>query len=109
MSDRFDLEQEIMNCWNVVEDIDFYIKNSDNWDEDERLNYLIGIKVKYDKKFDHMFNTFEECIAKKEFKPYEPTGGGVKFAGQSSDEYKQYSGKNLDDAYDELNDGYCAR
>jgi len=63
MSDRFDLEQEIMSCWDVVQDLNFYIKNFDYWSEQERVNYLVGIQVKYDKKFDHMFNTFEQYIA----------------------------------------------
>lgn len=67
MSDRFDLEQEILACWAIVDDLKFMLDNSDNWSEDERLNYLIGLSVKYDKRFDHMFNTFEDVIKNAHF------------------------------------------
>lgn len=62
MANRFDLEENIMQCWTVVEDLGFYIDNSKTWSEDERNNYLAGLKIKYDKKFEHMFGVFEECI-----------------------------------------------
>lgn len=72
MRDRFDLEQEIMTCWNVVEDLKFYITNSDVWTADEQMNYINGITVKYDKRFEQMFELFEECVANGVFNP---TGG----------------------------------
>jgi len=67
MTSRFDLEQEILTCWGVVDDLKFYISTSDTWTEDERMNFLIGISVKYDKKFNQLFQVFEDMI-KDDFK-----------------------------------------
>ena len=69
MADRFDLEQGILKCWNVTDDIDMvYRKVMDNPDElnvDEISNLLLGIKSLYDLKFDELFNTFEQLIHDK--------------------------------------------
>lgn len=62
MSDRFDLEQNIMQCWNVCDDIQLYLDMYDNMDEDQKLNYLIGLKQMYQLKFERCFNNFEECV-----------------------------------------------
>ena len=69
MADRFDLEQGILKCWNVTDDIDMvYRKVMDNPDElnvDEISNLLLGIKSLYDLKFDELFNTFEQLTHDK--------------------------------------------
>jgi len=62
MSDRFDLEQNIMQCWNVTDDIQLYLDMYDNMDEDQRMNYLIGLKQMYHMKFNKLWDTFEYCI-----------------------------------------------
>ena len=62
MSDRFDLEQNIMQCWNVTDDIQLYLDMHDNMDEDQRMNYLIGLKQMYHMKFERTFEHFENCI-----------------------------------------------
>lgn len=62
MADRFDLEQDLLKCWEVVDDLKFYIAGSDKWTEDDRMNYLSGLAVKYDKKFDAMFRLFEDLV-----------------------------------------------
>ena len=98
MRDRFDSEQEIMTCWNVVEDLKFYIANSDTWSTDERMNYINGITIKYDKRFDHMFNLFEECVAKDVFNPVNIS---MNYSGLES-AYDETFDVNLQD----LNDGY---
>jgi Tat protein secretion system quality control protein TatD with DNase activity len=61
---RFDLEQEIMKCWNVTEDIDklYEAVGECGLDQDEVLNYLLGLKTIYEVKFNKLFNTFEQCI-----------------------------------------------
>ena len=61
MKDRFDLEQEIMDCWGVVEDIDIvYHAHGDK--DDELANVLLGLKTLYQLKFERLFNTFEDCV-----------------------------------------------
>jgi len=68
MVDRFDLEQQIMKCWNVTDDIDLLYRtyyNSDTMSKDEVANYLIGIEAIYNARFEELFNTFTALIANK--------------------------------------------
>ena len=70
MKDRFDLEQEIMNCWQVTDDIKaIYTYHLDKKEltEDELGNILIGLEKLYQIKFEILFDTFEQCIKRKEF------------------------------------------
>jgi hypothetical protein len=66
MSDRFDLEQNIMQCWNVTDDIQLYLDMHDNMDEDQRMNYLIGLKQMYQMKFERCWNSFEKCVSTRQ-------------------------------------------
>ena len=66
MTDRFDLEQNIMQCWNVCDDIQLYLDMYDDMDEDQRMNYLIGLKQMYQMKFERCWGTFEQCIRTKQ-------------------------------------------
>lgn len=69
MSDKiFDLEQEIMQAWNVVDDIDMLytyfgddpmFAGLDAKAEDEMMNLLLGVKSMYALKFEKLFKTFE--------------------------------------------------
>jgi len=97
MADRFDLEQEIMNCWTIVDDLDFFYRHSALWSQEDKTNYIVGLKTKYQYRFENLFDIFEECIAKDQFKKYEP-----KIKGQPKCFVDELSGKDLDDAYDEL-------
>lgn len=69
MSKICDFEQQIMACWNVVDDIDTlyeyvgdneFFEGMDAKHTDKILNILLGMKSMYDVKFDKMFNQFEE-------------------------------------------------
>jgi hypothetical protein len=79
MKNRFDLEQEIMECWNVTSDIDDvydYVMNGNgnelSADERDRVaNILLGVSQLYELKFNKLFNTFEECVKVGEFKTIE--------------------------------------
>lgn len=62
MCSQFDFEQKIMHCWSVVDDIDQYVQSQDTLSEDERQNYLIGLKTIYQVKFDDLFKCFEQYI-----------------------------------------------
>ncbi len=66
MTDRFDLEQNIMQCWNVCDDIQLMLDSWGTLDEDEKQNYLIGLKQMYQMKFDRCWNTFEVCVRTKQ-------------------------------------------
>ena len=69
MSDRFDLEQQILNCWNIIEDIKLLDKNvlegkieGGSLTHDEISNYLLGLETIYNMKFEQMFATFSDLI-----------------------------------------------
>ena len=67
--DRFDLEQEIMGAWHIIDDLRTLLDSWDTLTEDKRLNILIGVADLYDMKFDTMFNTYERLIANQQLKP----------------------------------------
>lgn len=64
--DRFELEQEILECWNVTKDIQNFYHAQENMDEDEQMNYLLGLEALYEVKFQKLWDTFEECIRNKQ-------------------------------------------
>lgn len=64
---RFDLEQQIMECWNVTTDlkrVTEYLLDAplESGREDKIANMLIGIEALYEVKFDRCFRTFEKLI-----------------------------------------------
>lgn len=67
MVDRFDLEQHIMSCWNVCEDIKVVYSQYDHKSpsEDEMMNLLIGLEQLYQLKFQQLFDTFETLIRER--------------------------------------------
>jgi hypothetical protein len=54
--DRFDLEQEILECWKVVNDIEMYIEQGSSTEDFKTLSQY------YEKKFDRLWNTFEHLV-----------------------------------------------
>jgi hypothetical protein len=54
--DRFDLEQEILECWKVVNDIQMYIAQGA---QTEDFNVLAQY---YERKFDRLWDTFEQLV-----------------------------------------------
>jgi hypothetical protein len=63
---RFDLENRILECWNVTGDIDVVFEGMLDSDlsVDQTANMLLGIKELYELKFQKLWNTFEELIKK---------------------------------------------
>jgi hypothetical protein len=60
---RFDLEQSIMQCWGVVEDIDLIYRTESLYDDEDKMqNALLGLHTMYDLKFQKLFNQFEILI-----------------------------------------------
>jgi hypothetical protein len=65
--DRFEFEQQIMECWNVTSDIKTvseYLLDAplEPNREDKVANMLIGIQAIYDAKFDKLFRQFENLV-----------------------------------------------
>lgn len=62
--DRFDLEQNIMKCWNITDDINLVYKNvmESDMSTDDIANALLGLKTLYDMRFEELFNNFETMI-----------------------------------------------
>lgn len=65
----FDLEQEILDCWSVLDDIDLalnYFVEDPKFEHmphdvsDELMNKFMGIKELYELKFNKLWNTFEQ-------------------------------------------------
>lgn len=69
-TDRFDLEQQIMTCWNICEDIKAIYKMTDmrQLSEDELLNAMIGLETIYQMKFEILFDMFEKMVQNGQIK-----------------------------------------
>jgi hypothetical protein len=70
LKNRFDLEQEILECWGITTDIDNlynligddkFFEGMDPKHQDKIMNVLLGMKELYEIKFDKCFKTFEVC------------------------------------------------
>ena len=75
--DRFDLEQQILACWSVVDDLDLMFEHAiegENFDRDQIANLALGLKELYSLKFQKLFSTFEELVAKGEITSGEADG-----------------------------------
>lgn len=72
MADRFEFENLLMKCWNVVDDIDLVttiVSDIDMTaeDKDRLLNILIGLRELYNARFNNTFNMFEQLLKEKFF------------------------------------------
>ena len=66
-TDRFDLEQNIMKCWNVTEDMHLLYENVTEKDltQDQIANALLGLHQLYEMKFEKLFSNFETLVREK--------------------------------------------
>ena len=58
----FDLEEKIMECWNITSDIKTVYEELDSPDlmsDDELANILIGLQALYNRKFERLFHSYE--------------------------------------------------
>ena len=64
MSNIAELEQQIMECWNVTHDIELVTKHlidhSDGYTDDDVINKYTAIKDLYEVKFESLWKTFED-------------------------------------------------
>jgi HD-like signal output (HDOD) protein len=62
---QFDLEQGILNCWNICEDMKIIAENvleAKTVERDKVANMLLGMAELYQLKFEKTFSDFEETI-----------------------------------------------
>ena len=62
--DRFTLEHQIMQAWQIKEDLELIYHSTDNCTEDELHNSLLGLIQIADWKFQQVWDTFEELVHK---------------------------------------------
>ena len=66
-SKQFDLEQQIMECWNITTDLDSLFEECcegyDSMTVDKVSNITLGMKELYEIKFNKLFRTFEGFLA----------------------------------------------
>ena len=63
--DRFDLESQIMSCWQVTTDLSDVaeaILDGPEMTQDEIANALIGMQKLYQIKFDKLYRQFEQLV-----------------------------------------------
>ena len=68
MSDRFDLEQNILDCWKITDDVNLLYKNvmEEELDKDKISNILLGLQAIYSMRFEQLWETFENLVSKRE-------------------------------------------
>lgn len=63
---RFDLEQKILSCWAIIDDIRLLNEKHQNepgsLSHDDVANYLLGLETIYSIKFDELFRAFEKSL-----------------------------------------------
>ena len=59
--DRFDLEQQIMQCWSMVDDLKSFVASGASTDE------LRALATVYERKFDILFETFSTMVSEHQF------------------------------------------
>jgi regulator of replication initiation timing len=62
--DRFDFEQQLMDCWRITDDIRDASEAllEGNLNTDETSNILIGLRQLYELKFNKLWDMFEGVI-----------------------------------------------
>jgi hypothetical protein len=67
---RFDMEQQIMTCWNICEDLDTVMEGvlEGDMNQDRISNVLLGMKELYHLKFEKLWLQFEAMCRETEVK-----------------------------------------
>jgi len=73
----FDLEQQIQDCWKVIDDIDmvtkYLVDECDGYDDDDVMNKYFAIKDLYEIKFEKLWNLFQNVC--EEYHTYRKLSG----------------------------------
>lgn len=62
MADRFDLEQQILDCWRITDDIPMMEA------QDANVADMTSLACVYEFKFKRLWSTFEQMVKEKQFK-----------------------------------------
>jgi hypothetical protein len=60
MSHIQDLEQEVLRCWEVTQDLDLLAQEYEH--DDDICNRVLGIKHVYDMRFNKAWDTYEKVV-----------------------------------------------
>lgn len=60
---RFDLEQDLMSCLTLIDELKFICDQWSTIPDNKKENIIRGLVDLYNFKFDNVFNTFEEVIS----------------------------------------------
>ena len=61
--DRFDLEQAIMEVWQVVSDLKLLTERLEYMNEDQMFSAVHGLQIFADMRCESLWNTFEQCLS----------------------------------------------
>jgi hypothetical protein len=59
----FDLEQKIMEAWNLTNDLSLLLKRLEYMDEDQVTSAVHGLQIFADMRFNDLWDTFEQCLS----------------------------------------------
>jgi hypothetical protein len=66
-----DLEQEVLRCWEVSQDLDLLAQEYEH--DDELCNKVLGIKHVYEMRFSKAWDTYEKVVEEYyELQKYKP-------------------------------------
>lgn len=60
--DRFDLEQAMMNTWQVVDDLGMLYNNLEKLNEDQLMGAVDGLKIYANMRQQHLWDTYEAVL-----------------------------------------------
>jgi hypothetical protein len=63
----YDLEQQIMECWRITDDISMLTEETLEGDltKDKIINVLTGLEQLYAIRFNKLFRTYEQLVAER--------------------------------------------
>lgn len=67
-SDRFDLEQLILRCWSITDDIDLIAKQLSSANVEDTRSHLEGLKVLCNLRFEALFDLFETMVKERQIR-----------------------------------------
>ena len=69
--DAYDLEQQIMECWHITDDIKILSEEVIEGDlsKDQISNVLLGLEQLYILRFNKLFRTYEQLLSEKKLIP----------------------------------------